>query len=228
MHELVRVTRIQRATTDVLRILVEAEYRMNLVSEAFIAELQDVVRVRSHRPIVGTNDAFVVVGKHLPSHLGKEAVLCSQLCPCLIEIEAALVALSPNSTMLGSHLCLDVGTLVTYRQTCSLQKELGTIILSAFSETAESHLATPQHIQVYVELVLTFIRFLLSKSTCRYKQKQQNNSFSHYSTSKMLMKPVSLKTLLMSSFMFFKTTLLPPAFAPFRMLMRIRRPLDAM
>ena len=43
----------------------------------------------------------------------------------------------------------------------------------------------------------------------------------------MLMKPVSLNTLLMSSFMFLSTTLLPPAFAPLRMLMRMRSPLDA-
>ena len=48
-----------------------------------------------------------------------------------------------------------------------------------------------------------------------------------YSNSKILMNPVSLKTLLMSSFTLRMTTLLPVDLALFKMLSRMRRPLEA-
>ena len=50
----------------------------------------------------------------------------------------------------------------------------------------------------------------------------------HYSNSKRLINPVNLKTFLMSSFRLRITTLLPPALAPFRIPIRMRRPLEAM
>ena len=174
MHHLIglRTIDVVGATCDILCILVEGKDTMNFVPVAFKAKLEDIVGKCCHRPVVGTDDAFIVVGKDLASHLCKEAVLRGQLGPCFVEIEASLAALPPDAAMLGSHFGFDVRTFVAQRQACSFHEELSAVLFCSLCEAAKAHLASTKHVQVHVDLILQFV--LLCKS-CRRNDNQQKS-----------------------------------------------------
>ena len=212
---------------------------MNLVSVAFITEFDDIVREGCHGPVVGTDDTFIVVGKHLATHLGEEAHLGRKLHPGFVEVETSAAILSPHALMPCRHLCRDVGTFVANGEACPSHEKLCAVVVCAvlvcrIAQSAEAHLAVPKQVEVNVYLVLRLcllqtVGRLLAPDQNRSPGEQHHHCRSRFhSTSNMLMNPVRRNTVLISSFIFLSSTRLPPALAALRILMRMRKPLDAM
>ena len=102
---------------SVLGILVVTQDGMHLVIMAFVAQPEHVVRERGHGPVVGTDDALVVIRKCLAAYLCEQTLFRAQFYPGLKQVEVAFALLPPYARVLGGDLGLQARALVVDGQT---------------------------------------------------------------------------------------------------------------
>ena len=78
---------------------------MNLVAVALIAQLQHIVRQSRHSPVVGAYNAFVVIAQYLASQFGKQAIMCLQLRPRFVDVQAVGLVASPRTALCCAVMC---------------------------------------------------------------------------------------------------------------------------
>ena len=143
------------AAIDVGNVLVEGADDVQLMSEAFVAQLQGVVRHGGHRPVVAAEDALVVVGQRLSSDLCKEPVLRVEVDPCLVDVEAVGLVAAPHTTVLCGGMGYEAGPLVADAEQCSGNDEGGLVVGALFvGQSALAQLTAREEVQVDDEFVL--------------------------------------------------------------------------
>ena len=101
---------------------------MGLVSVALVAQLEHVVGDGRHGPVVGADDALVVVGEGLSAQLHKQAYRQCIFGPGFKHMEAAVASLAPDAGVLGGNLYLQSFSLEIKVQTGSAYDKVGVVL----------------------------------------------------------------------------------------------------
>ena len=117
------------AAVHTLTVLVIGKHEVNLVLVAIVAKLDEVVRECCHGPVVGANDALVVIAEHLTAYLGEEPLARGELHPRLIEVERPLARLAPYRRVLPRDVSLDERALVVQPQPGALENEISLVVV---------------------------------------------------------------------------------------------------
>ena len=142
---------------------------MQLITIAFIAHTQHVVRGGSHCEVVGADDSLIVVGQGDAPHLSEDSHLGRQLHPAFIEIQRTVSIHAPYGIILYNGMCLQQGrpfprcVILTPpfkidNQSCTSLQETGTVLYGCLvthlsGQASRQQLAVGQEIQTHVQLV---------------------------------------------------------------------------
>ena len=125
----------------------------------FVTHFQRIVRHGSHGPVVGTEDALVVVAEVLPADTCKKAVLCLQVYPRLVDVQAVGLVASPRATVLDRQAGGKSFALVAHAQQRPLNDERCLVVIFLFiGQSSFAQFAARQHVQVDGETI--FFHFL--------------------------------------------------------------------
>ena len=121
---------------------------------ALVACTDDVVRERSHGPVVGADDTLVVVGQCHASHLYEESVLGFHSGPGFEDVERALARLSPDSAVLDVQLCFEARPFKAYHESLTVHQELRFVVICRRCHSAVAYFAVGEYLEIYLQRVL--------------------------------------------------------------------------
>ena len=107
LHVFIRLGTVAVECATLCGVLVVGYDEVQLVHRVVEPQLEHVVRLGGHGPVVVADDALVVVDKFLPAQLDKQSLLGLEAQPGLVQVEVAFARLPPQPGVLNGHFGID-------------------------------------------------------------------------------------------------------------------------